>query len=84
MALAPTHPGPPYFFGLTLARSGAYAETRALWVKAVALTPEKGTHREVLSEQLRRLDEFIGQGAGEAVPQQPAQEQAAPQAPPAP
>jgi cytochrome c-type biogenesis protein CcmH len=79
--LAPKHPGPPYFLGLMLTRSGQYAETRKLWVKAVELAPEKMSYRAALVEQLARLDEFLGSqgvvpnsppaergGAGESMP----------------
>jgi cytochrome c-type biogenesis protein CcmH len=64
MAIAPKHPGPPYFLGLMLARTERYAETRALWAKAVELSPAKAGFRTVLVEQLARLDAFLAAQAG--------------------
>jgi cytochrome c-type biogenesis protein CcmH len=76
IAIAPKHPGPPYFLGLMLARNQQYAETRKLWAKAVELSPENAGFRTVLVDQLGRLDAFLATQGAVAVP--------APQATPAP
>jgi tetratricopeptide (TPR) repeat protein len=75
IALGPKHPGPLYFYGLALARSGKTAEGRALWVRAIALTPEKMAYRADLVAQLERLDAFIAAQGG-AVPVEPAPDDA--------
>lgn len=68
IALAPKHPGPPYFLGLALARTGELTEARALWARAVALTPEKLSYRPALVAQLANLDRFIAERMPAAQP----------------
>jgi cytochrome c-type biogenesis protein CcmH/NrfG len=59
LALAPKHPGPYYFFGLTLAQGGQPAEARQYWAKAVELSPEGAAYRQPMVDQLARLDAFL-------------------------
>ncbi len=62
---APKSPGPPYFLGLALAQSGRFAEARDLWSGLLARTPDKAPWREMLAEQLARLDLLIAAQARE-------------------
>lgn len=73
IALSPQHPGPPFFLGMALARSGQLAEARPFLAKAVELTPENIAYREVLVGQLARLDATLAEQAG-----QPASQPSAP------
>jgi cytochrome c-type biogenesis protein CcmH len=65
MALAPRHPAPPYFLGLAYIRMGQLAEARPYWVKAVELTPETISYREVLVAQLDLLDRRLAESAAQ-------------------
>ncbi|MDR2857913.1 MAG: tetratricopeptide repeat protein [Novosphingobium sp.] len=56
---APSHPGPPFFLGLALARSGRLAEARNLWADLLQRTPPDAPWRSDLQEQLSRLDALI-------------------------
>jgi Flp pilus assembly protein TadD len=64
MALAPQHPGPPFFMGLALVRQGRLAEARPFWVKAVELTPDNASYRDELRVRLFLLDRFVAEQAG--------------------
>ena len=46
--LAPKHPGPLFFRGLALARSGKREEALLLWRRALALTPERASYRGMI------------------------------------
>lgn len=59
LALHPTHPGPPFFYGLALVRAGKFAEARPWWAKAVELTPEKISYRDDLRVRLFLLDRLL-------------------------
>ncbi|MEY4159496.1 MAG: hypothetical protein RLZZ136_117 [Pseudomonadota bacterium] len=56
---APSHPGPPFFLGLALARSGRLLEGRAVWGDLLARTPPQAPWRADLTAQLADLDAFI-------------------------
>lgn len=60
-AADPASPGPPYFLGYALARSGKLAEGRALWADLVARTPADAPWRAELVERLRELDAFMAE-----------------------
>lgn len=66
LALAPQHPGPPFFLGLALVRQGKFAEARPYWAKAVELTPEKMSYRDELRVRLFLLDQLLAAQAAEA------------------
>ena len=68
MAMAPQHPGPPFFLGLALVRQGKFAEARPLWVKAVQLTPDTASYRDELRVRLFLLDRFLAAQAGQTAP----------------
>jgi cytochrome c-type biogenesis protein CcmH len=59
VALNPNHPGPPFFLGVALLRENKFAEARAQWARAVALTPEKVSYRPALLARLFLLDQLI-------------------------
>ena len=60
------HPGPGYFLGVALLRSGRPDDARALWARMLADAPADAPWREELALRLRRLDDLIAQmqGAG--------------------
>ncbi|WP_230281506.1 tetratricopeptide repeat protein [Croceicoccus sp. Ery15] len=64
-ALAPRHPGPPFFAGLALAQTGRYAEARDRWQSlldrplADGDTADSEPWRAVLEAQVRQLDALI-------------------------
>lgn len=65
---APGHPGPPFFLGLALARSGRLAEARQMWAQLLAAAPADTPWRQDLADRLARLDEFIARQAGPPSP----------------
>lgn len=48
MALAPQHPGPPFFYGLALIRQNRFAEARPLWAKAVEVAPPEAGYLSLI------------------------------------
>ncbi|TGX52209.1 cytochrome c biogenesis factor-like protein [Sphingomonas gei] len=66
MALAPQHPGPPFFYGLALIREGKFAEARPFWAKAVEVAPAKAGYRGQLVVRLFLLDRFLEAQATQA------------------
>jgi cytochrome c-type biogenesis protein CcmH len=62
-AADPASPGPPYFLGYALARSGKLAEGRALWADLLARTPTDAPWRAQLVERLGELDAFMAERA---------------------
>lgn len=70
-AIAPDHPGPPFFMGLALAQSGRLVDARAMWASLLARSPADAPYRADLAMRLQRLDQLIvasGQGAGAPPP----------------
>ena len=64
MKLAPDHPGPPFFLGLELIRSGAFREARPWWRRAYRLTPTGIGYRQAIGERLALLEQFLANEAG--------------------
>ena len=58
-AADPAAPGPPFFLGLAMARSGQLVEARGQWAALLARTPANAPYRAGLAEQLDRLDAVI-------------------------
>lgn len=58
-AADPAAPGPPFFLGLALARSGKLAEGRAEWAALLARSPADAPWRSDLMQKLADLDAFI-------------------------
>jgi len=55
--------GAGYFIGLSLLRQGSIIEGRNVWAETLAQAPEDAAGREVLAEQLNRLDVLLQQAA---------------------
>jgi cytochrome c-type biogenesis protein CcmH/NrfG len=70
IALWPQHPGPPFFLGLAYVQSWDFVSARPFWARAVALTPESLSYRQVLMAQLDWLDRMIAAQAEQAARQQ--------------
>jgi cytochrome c-type biogenesis protein CcmH len=60
-AADPAAPGPPYFLGLAMARSGQLVEARAQWAGLLARSPANAPWRPDLTGQLGRLDALIAE-----------------------
>lgn len=60
----PDDPGPPFFLGLALARSGKLGEARALWTQLLERSPEDAPWRADLESRLQQLDDFIANAQG--------------------
>ena len=60
-AADPTSPGPPYFLGLAMARSGKLDEARALWAALLARSPANAPWRPELADKLARLDKMMAE-----------------------
>lgn len=60
--LAPNHPGPYFFYGLALVRSGDYAAARPYWHRALALTPDDAKFRDGLELRVDLLDRLLADG----------------------
>ncbi len=60
-AAIPGHPGPAYFLGVALLRSGRPGDARALWAETLSNAPSDSPWRQQLEERLARLDELIAQ-----------------------
>lgn len=56
MTLSPRHPGPPYFYGYALVRSGEFAKARPYWARALALTAPNASFRPAIAARLAVLD----------------------------
>ncbi|MEM1131407.1 MAG: tetratricopeptide repeat protein [Pseudomonadota bacterium] len=67
--IAPDHPGPPFFIGLSLAQSGRLEEARSIWKELYDRSPEDAPWKADLETRLARLDGMIG-----AVPVAPVNE----------
>lgn len=59
-AIAPDHPGPPFFMGLALAQSGRLADARAMWAELLRRSPADAPYRADLSERIQRIDSMLG------------------------
>ncbi len=69
MALAPKHPGPPFFLGLAYVRAGEFAEARPFWARALDLTPGDASYRPEIAVRLMLLDRFLAVANGEQAPE---------------
>lgn len=63
IAIAPQHPAPRFFKGLGHVQSGQFAEGRADWVKALALTQPNAPYRPAIAERIAVLDQFVAMAA---------------------
>lgn len=69
--IAPEHPAPPFFLGLSLAQSGRLEDARAIWRELYDRTPEEAPWRADLEQRLARIDGMIGAGPAPAAPAPP-------------
>ncbi len=68
-AADPNAPGPPFFLGLAMARSGQLVAARAQWAALLARSPANAPWRGQLAGELTRLDAMIAQARAEgAIP----------------
>ena len=77
--LKPKHLAPNYFLGVALIRQGRFVEARQVWADSLAAAPEGAAGREIVAQQLERLDTMLA-----AVSQQIEEDSAAPASPVAP
>lgn len=61
----PGSPGPGFFLGVALIRSGRLQQARALWAAMLADAPADAAWRAGLEERLARLDQLIAQSGGQ-------------------
>lgn len=57
----PGHPGPAYFLGVSLIRSGRPLEARQLWAETLERAPADAPWRPQMEERLARLDQLLAQ-----------------------
>ncbi|WP_100207490.1 tetratricopeptide repeat protein [Sphingomonas elodea] len=72
--LNPSHPGPPFYHGIALARSGDVAGARAEWGKALQLLPKDASYRDGMVAVMLKLDPGLAAAAaaaGSARPEAP-------------
>lgn len=72
-AVAPGHPGAPYFLGVALIRSGQPGQARGIWAELLAGAPADATWREPFAQRLARLDELLARIAEEGGGPMPSQ-----------
>ncbi|MGN3975413.1 tetratricopeptide repeat protein [Tsuneonella sp. SYSU-LHT278] len=60
----PGQPGPGFFLGVALIRSGRLMQARSLWADMIEDAPEDAPWRDGLEERLTRLDALIAQSGG--------------------
>lgn len=68
MTLAPSEPGPPFFFGLAYTRVSLPA-AKSYWERALAVTPADAPYRSVLADQIAEIDKTLR--ANSAMPPAP-------------
>jgi cytochrome c-type biogenesis protein CcmH len=61
----PGQPGPGFFLGVALIRSGRLQQARGLWAEMLEKAPADAPWREGLKERLDRLDSLIAQDGGQ-------------------
>lgn len=64
-AVLPNHPGPAYFLGVSLIRSGRPLEARQLWAETLEQAPADAPWRAQMVERMARLDELLMQAVRE-------------------
>ncbi|HVQ08539.1 MAG TPA: tetratricopeptide repeat protein [Allosphingosinicella sp.] len=61
--LAPTHPGPHFFYGLALARGGNYQGAYQIWQGLLPNVPQTSAYHAVITERLAAVREAAETGA---------------------
>jgi cytochrome c-type biogenesis protein CcmH len=54
--IAPDHPGPRFFYGLSLAQGGRFDEAEQVWRELAAAAPEGSPWREAVEERLQMIE----------------------------
>lgn len=62
-AIAPNHPGPPFFLGLGLAQSGKLDEAGEVWRGLLARAPEGAPWKADLEQRLAQINQLPRTGA---------------------
>jgi cytochrome c-type biogenesis protein CcmH/NrfG len=62
--LAPDHPGPKFFYGLSLAQGGRLAEAEKVWRDLLATAPPDAQWRAQVEQQLQLLEQARAMGQG--------------------
>lgn len=57
--LAPNHPAPPFYLGLSYVRAGDFATARPLWARAVAMSTPGTQYRQEIAMRLALLDRLL-------------------------
>jgi cytochrome c-type biogenesis protein CcmH/NrfG len=60
--LAPDHPGPKFFYGLSLAQGGRLAEAEQVWRNLLATAPPDAQWRAQVEQQLQLLEQERASG----------------------
>jgi cytochrome c-type biogenesis protein CcmH len=60
--LAPGHPAPPFFHGLSLIQSGRLAEGEAMWRRLLSTAPSDASWRPLIEERLALFDQLRAAG----------------------
>jgi cytochrome c-type biogenesis protein CcmH/NrfG len=63
--LAPDHPGPKFFYGLSLAQSGRLADAEKVWRDLLATAPPDAQWRAQVEQQLQLLEQARAAGQGQ-------------------
>lgn len=69
--LAPNHPGPPFYRGIALARSGDLAAARQAWGRALRLVPPTASYRDEMVGVMLKLDPGLAAAARSALSANP-------------
>ncbi|WP_294334379.1 cytochrome c biogenesis factor-like protein [uncultured Sphingomonas sp.] len=70
--LGPDHPGPAFYYGIALARSGDLPAARREWGKALQKVPKDASYRDDMVTVMLKLDPGLAEAARQA-PAAPAQ-----------
>jgi cytochrome c-type biogenesis protein CcmH len=67
-AASPGHPGPPFFLGAALIRSGRAEQGRAMWAELLARTPPEAPWHDDLEARLAQLDAMLAEARAAPAP----------------
>lgn len=64
MVLAPQHPAPRFFYGMSLIQGGDVAGGERVWRNLLATAPDRASWRPVVAERLAIIDQLKAMGQG--------------------